>query len=226
MEWLGVPILKLMNWLYAFVGNYGVVIILVTVLSKALFFPLTLKGMRSMKAMQALQPQMNALRSKYRSDPRKMQEETMALYRKHRVNPMGGCLPMMAQMPVFYALWVVLAVSAELQSAPFLCFGRLFGTDLWICDLASADPLYILPVLMAVTMFIQQKMTPTPVDPQQARMMLMMPIMFGGMFIVFPVAAGVTLYWTVSNILQIGQQWLMDRRTPVPIKGAKQAALK
>jgi YidC/Oxa1 family membrane protein insertase len=224
MEWLGVPILKLMNWVYRFVGNYGVAIILLTIISKVLFYPLTVKSMRSMRAMQALQPQVNALRSKHRSDPRKMQEETMALYRKHRVNPMGGCLPMVAQIPVFYALYVVLTVSAELQSAPFLCFGRIFGVDLWICDLASVDPLYILPVLMAVTMFIQQKMTPTPADPQQARMMLMMPIVFGGMFIVFPIASGLTLYWTVSNILQIGQQRLMERGTKAPAKTAKSPA--
>jgi YidC/Oxa1 family membrane protein insertase len=224
MEWLGVPILKLMNWVYRFVGNYGVAIILLTIISKVLFYPLTVKSMRSMRAMQALQPQVNALRNKHRSDPRKMQEETMALYRKHRVNPMGGCLPMVAQIPVFYALYVVLTVSAELQSAPFLCFGRIFGVDLWICDLASVDPLYILPVLMAITMFIQQKMTPTPADPQQARMMLMMPIVFGGMFIVFPIASGLTLYWTVSNVLQIGQQWLMERGAKAPAKGVKSAA--
>jgi YidC/Oxa1 family membrane protein insertase len=226
MEWLGVPILRLMNWLYRFVGNYGIAIILLTVISKVLFYPLTVKSMRSMRAMQGLQPQVNALRSKLRSDPRKLQEETMALYRKHGVNPMGGCLPMVAQIPIFYALYAVLSVSAELQSAPFLCFGHVFGVDVWICDLASVDPLYILPVLMAVTMFIQQRMTPTAADPQQARMMLMMPLVFGGMFIVFPIASGLTLYWTVSNILQIAQQWLMDRgaRTGGEQKPAKAAA--
>jgi YidC/Oxa1 family membrane protein insertase len=220
MEWLGVPILKVMNWVYHYVGNYGVAIILLTVISKVLFFPLTVKSMRSMKAMQALQPQINTLRNKYRSDPRKLQEETMALYRKHKVNPMGGCLPMVAQIPIFYALYAVLTVSAELQSAPFLCFGTLpawvpglGGHSVWICDLANVDPTYILPVLMAVTMFIQQKMSPTAADPQQAKMMLMMPLMFGGMFIVFPIASGLTLYWTVSNILQIVQQRWLDRGT-------------
>ena len=211
MEWIGVPILRLMNWTYRYVGNYGVVIILLTVISKAIFYPLTVKSIRSMRAMQALQPQINALRSKYRSDPRKLQEETLALYRKHRVNPMGGCLPMLAQIPVFYALYLALSVSVELQNAPFLCFGRIFGTEIWICDLASPDPTYILPIIMAVTMFIQQKMTPTAADPQQARMMLVMPVMFGLMFIIFPIASGLTLYWTVSNILQILQQWYMDR---------------
>jgi YidC/Oxa1 family membrane protein insertase len=223
MEWIGVPILRLMNWTYRYVGNYGVAIILLTVLSKVLFYPLTVKSIRSMKAMQALQPQVNALRSKYRTDPRKLQEETLALYRKHKVNPMGGCLPMLAQIPVFYALYLALSVSVELQNAPFLCFGRLFGMEVWICDLASPDPTYILPVLMAVTMFIQQKMTPTTGDPQQARMMLMMPIMFGLMFIIFPIASGLTLYWTVSNILQILQQWYMDRPGR-PRREAKQPA--
>lgn len=223
MEWIGVPILRLMNWTYRYVGNYGVAIILLTVLSKILFYPLTVRSIRSMRAMQALQPQINALRSKYRSDPRKLQEETLALYRKHRVNPMGGCLPMLAQVPVFYALYLALSVSVELQNAPFLCFGRVFGTEVWICDLASPDPTYLLPVLMAVTMFIQQKMTPTTADPQQARMMLMMPIMFGLMFIIFPIASGLTLYWTVSNILQILQQWYMDRPGR-PAREAKQAA--
>ncbi|HXG04999.1 MAG TPA: membrane protein insertase YidC [Candidatus Binatia bacterium] len=223
MEWIGVPILRLMNWTYKYVGNYGVAIILLTVISKVLFYPLTVKSIRSMKAMQALQPQVNALRSKYRNDPRKLQEETLALYRKHKVNPMGGCLPMLAQIPVFYALYLALSVSVELQNAPFLCFGRVFGMEIWICDLASPDPTYVLPVLMAVTMFIQQKMTPTTGDPQQARMMLMMPIMFGLMFIIFPIASGLTLYWTVSNILQILQQWYMDRPGR-PRREAKQVA--
>jgi YidC/Oxa1 family membrane protein insertase len=225
MQWVGVPILRVMNWLYQYVRNYGLAIILLTVIIRVLFYPLTVKSMRSMKAMQVLQPQVNALRNKYRSDPRKLQEETMALYRKHKVNPMGGCLPMVAQIPVFYALYVVLTVSAELQSAPFICIGRVFGVDLWICDLASVDPTYVLPVLMAVTMFIQQKLAPTPADPQQARMMMLMPIMFGGMFIIFPIASGLVLYWTVSNILQILQQWWMDRGTraaaPAPAKAAK-----
>ena len=117
--------------------------------SKVLFYPLTVKSMRSMKAMQALQPQINALRSKYKSDPQRMQRETLELYRKHKVNPAGGCLPMIAQIPIFYALYLALSVSVELQGATFLCFGRLFGHDLWICDLASHDPTYVLPVLAA-----------------------------------------------------------------------------
>jgi YidC/Oxa1 family membrane protein insertase len=209
MEWLGVPILLLMNWVYHHVGNYGVAIILLTVVSKVLFYPLTVKSMRSMKAMQALQPQINALRNKYKSDPQRLQKETMDLYRQHKVNPMGGCLPMVAQVPIFYALYLALSVSVELQNASFFCFGRLFGVDLWICDLASQDPTYVLPILMGVTMFIQQKMTPVAGDPRQAKMMLVMPFVFTFMFLNLP--SGLVLYWTVSNILQIAQQWYMDR---------------
>jgi YidC/Oxa1 family membrane protein insertase len=208
MEWLGVPILLLMNWVYHHVGNYGVAIILLTVVSKILFFPLTVKSMRSMKAMQALQPQINALRNKHKSDPQRLQRETMELYRVHKVNPMGGCLPMVAQVPIFYALYLALSVSVELQNATFFCFGKIFGAHLWICDLASHDPTYVLPVLMGVTMFVQQKMTPVAGDPRQAKMMLIMPFIFTFMFLNLP--SGLVLYWTVSNVLQILQQWYMD----------------
>jgi YidC/Oxa1 family membrane protein insertase len=216
MEWFGVPILLLMNWVYGHVGNYGIAIILLTVLSKVLFYPLTVKSMRSMKAMQALQPQINALRNKHKSDPQRLQRETMELYRQYKVNPMGGCLPMIAQVPIFYALYLALSVSVELQNATFFCFGRvpswvplLGGTDLWICDLASYDPTYVLPILMGLTMFLQQKMTPIAGDPRQAKMMLIMPFIFTFMFLNLP--SGLVLYWTVSNVLQILQQWYMDR---------------
>jgi YidC/Oxa1 family membrane protein insertase len=222
MEWLGVPILKLMNWVYDRVGNYGLAIILITVLSKVLFYPLTVKSMRSMKAMQALQPQMNAIRSKYKSDPKRMQQETMELYRKHKVNPAGGCLPMIAQIPIFYGLYLALSVSVELQGASFLCFGRVFNVDLWICDLANQDPTYVLPVLMGVTMFVQQKMTPVAGDPRQAKMMLIMPFIFTFMFLNLP--AGLVLYWTVSNVLQILQQWYMDRPNTRGAREAKQVS--
>jgi len=209
MEWLGVPILLLLQWVYHYVGNYGFAIILLTIVSKALFYPLTVKSMRSMKAMQALAPQVNALRNKYKNDPQRLQRETMDLYRKYKVNPMGGCLPMIAQVPIFYALYLALSVSVEMQNAGFICFGRLFGVDLWICDLADKDPTYILPILMGITMFIQQKMTPTAGDPRQAKMMLVMPFVFTFMFLSLP--SGLVLYWTVSNILQILQQYYMDR---------------
>ena len=218
MEWLGVPILLLMNWVYHHVGNYGIAIILLTVVSKILFFPLTVKSMRSMKAMQALQPQINALRNKHKSDPQRLQRETMELYREHKVNPMGGCLPMIAQVPIFYALYLALSVSVELQGATFFCFGRLFGAHLWICDLASHDPTYVLPVFMGVTMFMQQRMTPVAGDPRQAKMMLVMPFIFTFMFLNLP--AGLVLYWTISNVLQIFQQWYLDRPKARAARGA------
>jgi YidC/Oxa1 family membrane protein insertase len=222
MEWIGVPILLLMKWLYRFVGNYGIAIILLTIVSKVLFYPLTVKSMRSMKAMQSLQPQVNALRSKYKSDPQRAQREMMELYRKHRVNPMGGCLPMVAQIPIFYALYLALSVSVELQSAPFLCIGRVLGVDVWICDLAAQDPTYVLPILMGVTMFVQQKMTPVAGDPRQAKMMLVMPFVFTFMFLNLP--SGLVLYWTVSNVLQILQQWYMDRAKTSAVREAKDAS--
>jgi YidC/Oxa1 family membrane protein insertase len=224
MEWLAVPVLWVMHWFYRFTGNYGIAIILLTVITKVLFFPLTIKSMTSMKAMQALQPQINAIRSKYKSDPQRLQQETMALYRANKVNPLGGCLPMVVQIPIFYALYVALSVSVELQNQPFICFGRAFGVDLWICDLASQDPTYVLPLLMGASMFVQQKMTPVMGDPRQAKMMLLMPVVFTFMFLNLP--SGLVLYWTLSNVLQIAQQKYMERRgkaEKVPLRAPKKA---
>jgi YidC/Oxa1 family membrane protein insertase len=231
MEWVTVPLLWLLHAFYGWTGNYGVAIILLTVIMKAVFFPLTVKSMRSMKAMQAIQPQVNQLRAKYKNDAAKLQQETMALYRQYGVNPLGGCLPMIVQIPVFYALYVALSVAVEIQNAPFICFGRapswlplLGGKELWICNLADYDPTYILPLLMGVSMFIQQKMTPVMGDPRQAKVMLMMPIVFTFMFLNLP--SGLVLYWTLSNVLQIAQQHYMDRGTKpakVPARAAKKA---
>jgi YidC/Oxa1 family membrane protein insertase len=231
MEWVVVPVLRVMQWLYGIAGNYGVAIIVLTIITKVLFFPLSLKSMRSMKAMQALQPQINALRSKYKNDPQRLQRETMELYRQHRVNPLGGCLPMVVQVPIFYALYVALTVSPELQNSPFVCFGKapswipfVGGQDLWICDLAAHDPTYALPILMGVSMFIQQKMTPVMGDPRQAKIMLMMPLLFTFMFLSLP--SGLVLYWTLSNVLQIAQQYYMDRWSQaarVPARATKKA---
>jgi len=217
MEWLAVPILWLMNFVYRYIPNYGVAIILLTVVTKILFYPLTLKSMASMKAMQAIQPQVNAIRSKYKGDPQRVQRETLELYRQHKVNPMGGCLPMVIQIPIFYALYLVFSLSVELQNAVFLCFGTLFGTPLWVCDLAQHDPTYILPVLMGVSMFVQQKMTPAAGDPRQAKIMLLMPAVFTFMFLNLP--SGLVLYWFVSNVLQIAQQYYMDGLSR-PLQGA------
>jgi len=230
MEWLGVPVLLVMNFFYRFIGNYGVAIILLTVVTKVLFYPLTVKSMTSMKKMQTIQPQANALRAKHKSDPQRAQRETLELYRREGVNPLGGCLPMVIQVPIFYALYIALSVSVELQNAGFICFGRapdwlpfVGGADLWICDLAAQDPLYVLPILMGVTMFVQQKMQPTMGDPNQAKMMLIMPFVFTFMFLKLP--AGLVLYWTVSNALQILQQRLMNRKPArVAGRGAKDVA--
>jgi YidC/Oxa1 family membrane protein insertase len=232
MKYVALPILQLMNWMYHRVGNYGIAIILLTVLSKVLFYPLTVWSMRSMRAMQTLQPQINALRSKYKSDPQRLQRETMELYRKHGVNPLGGCLPMLPQIPIFYALYLAVANSAELLNAPFLCahwldpvarglraLGMSQVEGLWICNLADHDPLYILPLVMGVTMFIQQKMTPVSGDPAQAKVMLIMPVFFTIMFLSLP--SGLVLYWTVSNVLQIAQQSWMNRHAAP--RGAKHA---
>jgi YidC/Oxa1 family membrane protein insertase len=231
MEWVTVPLLWALHLFYRWTSNYGVAIIILTVIMKALFFPLTVKSMKSMKAMQAIQPQVNQLRAKHKNDAAKLQQETMALYRQHGVNPLGGCLPMIVQIPVFYALYVALSVAVEMQNAPFICFGRapswlplLGGKDLWICNLSDYDPTYVLPLLMGVSMFIQQKMTPVMGDPRQAKIMLMMPIVFTFMFLNLP--SGLVLYWTLSNILQIGQQYYMDRGTAKTAKVAARAAKK
>jgi len=231
MEWVVVPILWLMHWIYAHTGNYGIAIILLTVVTKVLFFPLSVKSMRSMKAMQALQPQINALRARYKNDPQRLQRETMELYRQHRVNPLGGCLPMIVQIPIFYALYVALSVSVEMQNAPFLCIGRapswalwFGGKEVWICDLAAQDWTYVLPVLMGVSMFVQQKMTPVVGDPRQAKIMMLMPLFFTFMFLNLP--SGLVLYWTLSNVLQIAQQYWMDRdarRVTAPARAARKA---
>jgi YidC/Oxa1 family membrane protein insertase len=231
MEWIVVPVLALMSWTYSFVPNYGFAIVFLTVITKVLFFPLTLKSMSSMKSMQALQPQVNALRAKHKADPQKAQREMMELYREHGVNPLGGCLPMVVQIPIFYALYDALSVSVALQGAPFIYLGTLpswvpfLGSEcVWICDLAKADPTYVLPILMGASMFIQQKMTPTMGDPRQAKMMLMMPILFTFMFL--SLQSGLVLYWTLSNVLQIAQQKYMERRGPGPKKVPARTARK
>ncbi|MFH1138714.1 MAG: membrane protein insertase YidC [Pseudomonadota bacterium] len=215
---LSKPLLILMTWLYGFVGNYGLVIILVTVMIKIIFWPLTAKSYRSMKAMQKLQPKIMKLREKYKDDREGLNRETMQLYKAYQVNPLGGCLPMIIQIPVFIALYRLLDYSLELRHAPFW---------LWINDLAAPDRLFhfgfsipmmeppagipVLTLLMGASMLLQQKMTPTPGDPIQAKVMMLMPIFFTFIFINFP--SGLVLYWLVNNILSIGQQTLINRKT-------------
>jgi YidC/Oxa1 family membrane protein insertase len=222
-DFLARPALWLLKFLYHYTGNYGIAIILITILQKIAFHPLTHKSMKSMQAMQAIQPKVQALQERYKNNPQKKQEETMALYRKHGVNPMGGCLPMLAQIPIFIALYNALSSSVEMWQARFL----------WISDLTQPDSLFsvavwggyvltanVLALLMGVSMWVQQKMSPTTGDPRQAQMMLwMMPIIFTFMFWSFP--SGLVLYWLVNNILQVGQQWLINRgpARPSPAEG-------
>jgi YidC/Oxa1 family membrane protein insertase len=182
-------------------GNWGVAIILLTLLVKALFFQLSATSYKSMARMRKLQPKMLELRERYGDDRQKLSQETMDLYRKEKVNPLGGCLPILIQMPVFLALYWVLLESVELRQAPFFA---------WIHDLSVMDPFFVLPLLMGASMFFQQKLNPPPPDPIQAKVFQFMPIIFTVFFLFFP--AGLVLYWLVNNLLSITQQWIITRR--------------
>lgn len=211
---LAKPMLYLLNFFYSIFGNYGIAIILLTCLIKGTFWPITQKGMKSMKNMQKLQPKVTKLREKHKDDPARMNQEMMALYKTYKVNPVGGCLPMLIQIPFFFALYRVLMAAIELRHAPFM---------LWINDLSAPDRLMIgfdipvlhgipvLTILMGASMYLQQKMTPTTADPTQARIMQFLPIIFTVMFINF--ASGLVLYWFVNNLLSILQQQLINRQT-------------
>jgi YidC/Oxa1 family membrane protein insertase len=195
------PLFWLLKLFYNTLGNYGWAIVLLTIVVRIPFIPLLNKSQKSMKKMAKIQPLMAELKEKYKKDPQKMQKETMALYKKHKVNPVGGCLPMLIQLPVFFALYKILLTTVELKGAPFV---------LWITDLSLKDPYYVLPVVMGLTMLLQQKMTPTAMDPKQAKMMMMMPIVFTFMFLQF--SAGLVLYWLVNNTLGIIQQYFVNKK--------------
>ena len=195
------PLLYVLKYLNKVTHNYGLAIVILTVIIKILFFPLTHKSYKSMKAMKDLQPKMAALKKKYKDDKERLNREIMSLYRTYKVNPLGGCLPLLIQFPIFIAFYWVLLGSIELRHAPFM---------LWIKDLSAKDPYYVTPILMGVSMFIQQKMSPTAGDPTQAKVMLAMPIIFTFLFLKFP--SGLVLYWLVNNILQIFQQLYIDKR--------------
>ncbi len=199
---LAQPLYLVLNFFYGYFKNYGVAIILLTVLIKILFWPLTHKSYSSMKAMQKLQPEMQKLREKHGSDKERLNKEMMELYKTHRVNPLGGCLPMLVQIPVFFALYKVLLGSIALRHAPFA---------FWLTDLSAKDPYYITPLLMGASMFVQQKMTPTTADPMQAKIFMMMPVIFTFMFLNFP--SGLVIYWLVNNLLTIVQQYFIHRKT-------------
>ena len=206
LETLAAPLLDLLRMIYGYVGNYGVAIIILTTIVRLVLFPLTFKGMKSMKRMQQLTPRMKKLQEKYKNNKEKLNKEMMALYRKNRVNPLGGCLPMLLQLPVFFALYSALSSAVELRHAPFI---------FWISDLSQPDGLGITPILMGASMYIQQKMTPQTamMDSTQAKVMQMLPFIFTIFTFTFP--SGLTLYWVTSNILSIAQQQIINRiKTP------------
>jgi YidC/Oxa1 family membrane protein insertase len=200
LKLLAVPIFTVLTWIHSVVGNWGWSIIILTIIIKLMFYPLNAKAGRSMAQMKVLAPKMEKLKELYGDDRAKLNTAMMELYRTEKINPLGGCLPILVQIPVFIALYWVLLASIELRHAPWIG---------WIQDLSASDPYYILPVIYAVSMFVQTRLNPQPADPVQARVMLFMPIMFSVFFLFFP--AGLVLYWVVQNLLSILQQWHINK---------------
>jgi len=198
------PLHSALTWFYKYIPNYGWCIILLLICIKILFFYPTQKSYESMAAMRKLQPEQKRLQERFGDDRQRLGQEMMELYKKHKVNPLGGCLPILIQIPVFFALYKVLLMSIEMRQTPFMG---------WITDLSVRDPLFVLPVLMGVSMFVQQRLNPQPPDPMQAKIMSFLPILFTVMFLFFP--AGLVLYWVVNNILSIVQQRLVMRKMGV-----------
>ncbi len=221
---VAVPLLKSLLFIGKLVHNYGVAIIIITILIKLIFWPVTAASMKSMKRMQKFQPLINQLREKYKDDPQRMNQETMALYREHKINPLGGCLPMLIQIPVFFGLFSMLRSAIELRGAPFL----------WIADLSQPDTIFTipginlgfnpLPLLMVGTMIWQQKITPTTMDPKQAKLMMLMPIVMLVFF--YNASSGLALYWTVQGLLSVGQQYWMNLKKDEPESTPPPAAAK
>ena len=223
-EAIAQPIFHLLDWLFRMTGNFGVAIIILTIIVRAAMFPIANKQYESMAKMRIVAPRMKAIQERYKDDKMRAQQEMMALYKTEKVNPLAGCLPILLQIPIFYALYKTLLVSTDMRHQPFA---------LWIRDLSAPDPvtplnlfglidwqppaliaLGVLPILLGITMWLQQRMNPTPLDPVQKQVFAIMPWMF--MFIMAPFAAGLQLYWTVNNIVSIGQQWYMLRKFPMP----------
>jgi YidC/Oxa1 family membrane protein insertase len=197
---LSQPLFWLLSWVYSFVANWGVAIIIVTVLIKMLFYKLTEASGRSMAKMREIQPRMKALQDRYKDDRQALSQAMMELYKREKVNPAAGCLPILIQMPFFLAFYWVLLESVEMRQAPFA---------LWITDLSSRDPYFILPIIMGAAMLFQQRLNPAPADPVQAKVMQVMPIMFTGFFAFFP--SGLVLYWVTNTLLSIAQQWYINK---------------
>jgi YidC/Oxa1 family membrane protein insertase len=211
--WLTViaaPLFWVLSWFHDLTGNWGWAIILVTIAIKLVFFPLSAASYKSMAKMRVLGPRMQRIKELYGHDKPRMQQEVMQMYRSEKINPLGGCLPILVQIPVFIALYWVLLGSVEMRHAPWLG---------WITDLSAQDPFYILPVLMGATMFIQMKLNPAPPDPIQAKVMMALPFVFTVMFLWFP--SGLVLYWVVNNILSIAQQWQITRMIEANKKAGK-----
>jgi YidC/Oxa1 family membrane protein insertase len=201
LTFLAKPIYWLLEFLHGIVGNWGWAIVLLTVIIKAAFYPLSAASYKSMARMKEVTPRMMKLREQYGDDKAKLNAAMMELYKNEKINPLGGCLPILVQIPVFIALYWVLLASVEMRNAPWI---------LWVKDLATPDPWFILPVVMMATMFIQYKLNPTPPDPVQAKVMMFMPLIFGVMFFFFP--AGLVLYWLTNNVLSIAQQWYVTKQ--------------
>jgi YidC/Oxa1 family membrane protein insertase len=222
--WLAIiaePLFYLLRWTHNYIPNYGWAIVALTIALNMVLLPMRIKSTRSMQKMQRVGPEVKAIQDRYKKysmkDPRKakMNEEVMAVYSREGINPLGSCLPTLLQMPIWFALYRMLNVTIELRHAPW------FG---WMQDLSSKDPYYILPILMAVSMYVMQKMTPTPAgDPSQQKMLALMPIMFGGMFIIFPVSSGLVLYIFTSNLVNMAQQYFLNKSNPLPMPALKAA---
>ncbi|MCP1673373.1 YidC/Oxa1 family membrane protein insertase [Natronocella acetinitrilica] len=195
------PLFIALNWIYSVVGNWGFAIIILTLLIKIVFYKLSETSFRSMARMRKMQPKMQALKDRYGDDRQALNQALMKMYKEEKINPLGGCLPILVQIPVFIALYWVLLESVELRHAPFM---------LWINDLSSPDPFFVLPLLMGATMFIQQKLNPAPLDPIQQKVMMALPFAFTIFFMFFP--AGLVLYWVVNNALSIAQQYVITKR--------------
>ncbi len=208
LDFLSKPLVMALDFFYKYTGNYGIAIILLTVVIKILFWPLSHKSYKSMEQMKKLQPILQQLKEKYKDDKEKLNQEMMQIYKTYKINPAGGCVPMLLQIPVFIALYEALLSAIELRHAPFITY-LPFTHHIWLADLSAKDPYYITPLLMGITMFIQQKMSPTTGDPTQAKLMLLMPVVLTFLFLNFP--SGLVVYFITNNILSIIQQWWMLR---------------
>jgi YidC/Oxa1 family membrane protein insertase len=206
LQILAYPMFVVLSWIHNIVGNWGWTIIIFTILIKLVFFPLNQKAGKSMAHMKQMAPKIEAMKARFGDDKLKMNQAMMEMYKTEKINPLGGCLPILIQMPFFIALYWVLLSAVELRNAPWIG---------WITDLSTPDPFYVLPVIMGASMFIQTKLQPAPPDPIQAKVMTIMPLVFSIMFFFFP--SGLVLYWTMQNILTIGQQWYINKTFGAPL---------